>query len=223
MSCLQRDLIDSIACDDIPHRADGVRPGDRVVEAHKIKERAGDIGERKRLPVDHKASGEHPILDDEIAHKLPERGARPSDEAFAGQKPPPPFTLLERLAIVKVRDEIDELLDLFADREEFEARARKKAWEGADLLEGDLDGVLHGAREFRHEAVVYAGEVAVDMDRAAKGDERGDALRPPIGRDLITKHPALAISGEMNVAAGDLAHSVDRVVHGEDMIVERAL
>src|SRR5690554_6893918 len=127
MSGLQRDLIDSIACDDIPHRADGVRPGDRVVEAHKIQERAGDIGERECLPVDDKTSGEHPILDHEIAHKLAEGGAGPSDETLAGQKAPPTFALLERLAIVEVRHEIDELLDLFANREEFEARAREKA------------------------------------------------------------------------------------------------
>src|SRR5690606_19056653 len=106
-----------------------------------------DVGERERLAVDHEAAGEHAVLDDEVADELAERRARPRDEALPREEPPTALTLLERLPVVELEDEVDELLGLFADGEELDARAREEAGDAANTLERPLDRGLQGARQ----------------------------------------------------------------------------
>ena len=204
---------------DAAHRR---RPAHRVAVAEEVEDRAGDVGERDGVAVDHEPARRHPVADDDLVDELAQRRPGPGDEALAAQEQPLGLALLERLAVVQLADEVDQLADLLARRQDAEAGRGQEAGQAAGAIERRLD---HRAQPGDQPL----GDVGADpdrpvqIDRAAEGDHRGEAPRLAVGGDLVREHPALRVTGEVDVLAGRGAHPVDRVGDGADVIVEGAL
>ncbi len=57
----------------------------------------------------------------------------------------------------------------------------------------------------------------------AERDDAGEVLRLAVGRRLIGEHAALRVTGEVDVAAGDLLDTVDRLTQSDHVVGEVAV
>jgi len=127
----------------------------------------------------------------------------------------------ERLAVVKLAEEVEPLAHRLRRVEEPEAGAahpRRDAGGREDVL-----GEERGNRDRRVLGEAEA-ERPAGVDRAAEGDDRVDSARAAVGGDLVAEHPALRVAADVDpVVAGRLADQVDRLVERDHVVVERAL
>ena len=99
----------------MPATASGRAISSRI--ADEAQDRHVEIGESDRPTVDHEPTRNQADVDDEVFDERTQRGAGPRDEAFAREEATTALALHERLAVVELSDEVDELHDLLAERE----------------------------------------------------------------------------------------------------------
>ena len=193
--------------------------GDVVLGADETEDRAVDVGERHRTTVDHEPAGEHPVRDDELLDQFGERRAGPRDPALVHQESTLTLAGEQRVAVVELGGELDLVADR-ADRVEHAeaglARPRRHRHVREHAVGDEVDGV---DEQFVVEAERH---LAVRVDRAAVGDDAGEALRPAVGGGLVTEHAALAVAGEVDVATGRFDHLVDGGGQRDDVVGEGA-
>ncbi len=201
---------------DAAHRG---RLADVVDLADEGQHRAGDVGQGDHLSVDGETPGHHPVVGDELLEQLGDRGTGPRDPAFAFEEAPLLLARQQRLAVVQLADEVDPRLGGLEGVEHLEAGARHPAGDGQpaeDVVGHEVGG---GRGEVCRDAHRQGGQ---GVDRGAEGDDAGQALRTPVGGDLVTPHAALRIADQMDVAARGVPDRVDGLTERDDVIGQRA-
>ncbi len=125
--------------------ANRLRRRDLVDLADEVHERGGDVGERHEPVRDDEAPREHAVVDDELAHELGERRARPGDPALAHQEPPLALARQQGLAVAKLAHEVEPLAQRLHRVEEAKALTAHPGRDRA-ALEGAGEGAGPAAR-----------------------------------------------------------------------------
>src|SRR5690606_27764575 len=114
-----------------------------------------------------------------------ECGAGPGHEPLAAEETAAALSALELGAVVELAQEVDELRQLLARREELEGRAGEHAREAFDALERDAHKRPATPTRMRGDVARDARKVLVDVDWAAEGDDRRDVFRSEVGGRLV--------------------------------------
>ena len=197
--------------------------GERVALSEEEKNRATNIGKRHRPAVDDETTREQTIVYDELVDECLECRPGPRDETLAAEEPTSSLALLERLAIVELPHEVHELTHFFVEGEQLEPVAGEKAGQAFEFVDGDFDCTLHQLEQATGDVVLKDREVAVNIDGASPGHDRGQASRLSVRCHLIGEHPPLRVPHEMHVVPGLVADEVDGIADRLDVVVESAV
>ena len=107
MPGVERQLVDLGARRGVGDRADAGGGGDLVDGSDHRQDGAGDVGERHEPVLDHEPALEHPVVGDELAQEVGERGPRPRDPSVGLEEPALAFAGEQRLAVVELEDEVE--------------------------------------------------------------------------------------------------------------------
>ena len=184
------------------------------------KHRAVDVGQRDQVAVNREAAAHHAVMRDELLEQFGDRRPRPRDPAFGLEEAPLLFAGQQRLAVVQLAEEVDTRLRGLDRVEHLETGARQPA--------GDVHAAEHvvghevrgRGRDAGRQVHRQAGE---RIDRCAERDDAGEVLRPPECGGLVGEHAALRVTGQMDVAAGDLFDGVDGFAQRDDVVGEVAV
>ena len=215
----QRALVDLRVGGGVDDRAHRGGRGDLVDGADERQHRELDVGERDEPVLDREAAEQHAVVDDELAHEVRERRPRPGDPAVGLQEAALALTRQQRVAVVQRHHELHLLARGLHGIHQPEAQARGP---GRQRLPAERAGDRAGAAP-DHLLGDPERDRAARVDRAAEGDQRGQALAATVGGRLVAEHPALAVAAEVHVAAGELADLVDGGADGDDVVGEVAL
>ena len=205
-----------------PDAADRGGAAHLVAIADEVQDRRVDVGQRHAVAVDDDAARRHPVGDDDLVDELAQRRAGPGHEAVAAEEESTRLALLERLPIVQLAHELDQLRGLLARRQQLEARGRQESGQASGALERLGDQPLR-AGDQALDQLIGETDVAVDVDRAAHRDDGREARAAAERGGLVREHAALRVAGEVDVASGRGANAIDRVGHRPDVIVEGAV
>jgi hypothetical protein len=95
-----------------PRRCPGVRPEATTRRcrheglADTAQDGSIDVGQSQRSPVDDQATGQHPVLCDELPQRVGQRRGRPGDPAFGFDEAPLALIGQQRFAIVQLPEEL---------------------------------------------------------------------------------------------------------------------
>jgi hypothetical protein len=182
----------------LPDGADRRCRRDVVLVADEIQDRHVDVGEGHRVVPDGEAAREHPVVHEELAYELGHRGTWPGHPALTHEEAALALPGQQRLPVVQLPDEVEAL---------------------AQHVHVDGEGGGRDGDRFRQSE----RERSPQVDRAAEGDQAGDALATPVGRGLIAEHAALGVAGERDVTSGHGTDPVDGGADREDVVGEGAL
>ncbi len=170
--------------------ADRARAGDLVADAHEVEHRRAQVGERHRAPVDDEAARHHPVVDDELVDEGAQGRPRPGHEALAAEEAPPRLALHQRLPVVELLHEVDELPHLLAHAHQLEGGRGEDAGQPLDALQRGFHQGPHQLDQAARDLGADVGQVLVDVDRAAEGDDRTPRRTPrPTPPGTVTPPP----------------------------------
>ncbi len=164
---------------------------------------------------------QHPVVGEELLDQFGDGRARVGDVAGVVEELTLALARQQGLAVVQLQQELDAAAGGLHRVEHPEAEPggpRREAHVDEDVVgeqAGDLgDHVLGDHAEDPGGPGVHGG---------AEGDQAGDALAAPVGRDLVGEHAALGVAGQVHVATGGGADDVDGVVDRDDVVDNGAL
>jgi hypothetical protein len=216
---VERQLVHLGAGRGLQDRPHARRRGDLVDGPDDGQDRAVEVGQRDEPVLDRESALEHPVVGDELPDEVRHRGSGPGDPSLPLQEAPLALARQQRLAVVKLKQELDlvaQRLDRIEQLEAVAARPGRKAPSAKRIGEqlGGAGGELLGKPE-RHRLA--------RVDRTAERDQRPEAFVAAVGSRLVAEHAALRVAGEVHVLAGRIADPVDRVRHRQHVICQRAL
>ena len=217
---LQGQLVDLGAGRGLADRAHPRGRGDLVHRADDRQDRAVDVGQGQQPVIDDEAALEHPVVGDELVHEVGQGGPGPRHPAVGLEKAPLTLAGQQRLAVVQLHDELQAAARRLDRVEHAKARAAEP---GRHLPASEHVVGQHGGQAPGELLRQPERHPQPRVDGTAEGDQRGQPLAPPVGGGLVAEHAALAVAGQMHVAAGGALHPVHRIGDRDHVVGQRAL